>query len=342
VGMTVSDPLGAAADPALPTVALALDPQAVKHLFKRRLPRLAGPRGVVRPKRVRVTRHKPGRRCVLEYDVRVERPGAPAESLTLVGKIRARRYGGADFRLLRTLWETDFDGSSLDGISVPEPVGLVTKLHLYLQRKVAGEVATGLLAAHTGSALARRIAEAAHKLHRAGVPAARRHTLADELLILRNCLNAVAQERPVWAGRLGRLFEACTRLAAATPEPVPCGIHRDFYADQVIVDGPRLYLLDFDLYCAGDPGLDVGNFLGHITEQALRTRGDPAALAEVERELEERFVELSGEAARLAVRTYARLTLARHVYLSTRFPDRRSYTERLLELCEERLECRHY
>src|SRR5207249_11416229 len=107
--------------------------------------------------------------------------------------------------------------------------------------------------------------------------------------------------------------------------------------DQVIVDGRRLYLLDFDLYCEGDPGLDVGNFLGHVTEQALRTRGDPAALAGVERALEERFVELSGEATRPAVRAYATLTLARHVYLSTRFPDRRPYTERLLELCEERL-----
>jgi Phosphotransferase enzyme family len=340
VGMTVSDPLGAAADPALPAVARALDPQAVKKLFKRRLPLLAGPDGLVRPRRARVTRHKPGRRCVLEYDVKVERPGAPPEHVTLVGKVRARRFGAADFRLLRAVWEAGFDAQSPDGISVPEPVGVIPRLQLWLQRKVPGRVATGLLDGPGGPALARRVAEAAHKLHRAGVPAARRHTLADELCILRDCLDAVAQDRPAWAGRLGRLFESCTRLAAATPDPVRRGVHRDFYADQVIVDGPRLYLLDFDLYCAGDPGLDVGNFLGHVTEQALRTRGDPAALAEVERELEDRFVELSGEAARPAVRAYAGLTLARHVYLSTRFPDRRPYTERLLELCEERLEGR--
>jgi aminoglycoside phosphotransferase (APT) family kinase protein len=118
---------------------------------------------------------------------------------------------------------------------------------------------------------------------------------------------------------------------------VLCGIHRDFYSDQVIVDGPRLYLIDFDLYCLGDPALDIGNFLGHITEQSLRTLGDAGALAEVERALEERFIELSGEAVRPAVRGYAVLTLARHIYLSTRFPERRPWTERLLELCEERL-----
>src|SRR2546426_9353652 len=39
----------------------------------------------------------------------------------------------------------------------------------------------------------------------------------------------------------------------------------------VIVNGERLFLLDFDLYCEGDPALDIGNFLGHITEQSLRS-----------------------------------------------------------------------
>jgi len=40
---------------------------------------------------------------------------------------------------------------------------------------------------------------------------------------------------------------------------------------------------------------------------------------------------------RPAVQTYATLTLARHIYLSTTFPERRAFTRALLELCEERL-----
>jgi hypothetical protein len=105
----------------------------------------------------------------------------------------------------------------------------------------------------------------------------------------------------------------------------------------VIVDGERLYLIDFDLYCLGSPALDIGNFLGHITEQSLRTLGSAEALVDVERALEERFIELAGAAVRPAVRSYATLTLARHVYLSTRFPERRAFSEPLLELVEERL-----
>src|SRR5207244_13023852 len=63
---------------------------------------------------------------------------------------------------------------------------------------------------------------------------------------------------------------------------------------------------------------------------------DPEALVDQERAMEERFVELSGVAP-AAVRAYATLTLVRHVYLSTLFPERRPFTQSLIELCEARL-----
>src|SRR5260370_25682034 len=93
----------------------------------------------------------------------------------------------------------------------------------------------------------------------------------------------------------------------------------------------------FDLHCRADPGLDPGNFLGHMTEQALRLWGDPAALRQPEEALEERFIELSGEAVRPSLRAYAALTLVRHVYLSSRSPDRRAFTEGGLSLSQEPL-----
>ena len=337
MSIPVIDPFGAAADTAMPSLALALDPMTVQGRFKRHLRRLAGERGVVRLRAIRVTRYKPGRRCLMEYDVDVERPGLAPEAATLIGKVRARRFGNSGYRLLRALWDAGLRADSEDGISVPEPIGTVPMFRMWLQRKVPGRVATDLLDGPGGAVLARRIAEAAHRLHRAGVPTERRHRMADEVRILRMCLSTVVRAAPDWTGRLDRILETAERLAAATPEPACCGIHRDFYADQVIVDGSRLYLTDFDLYCEGDPGLDVGNFLGHVTEQSLRTRGDPDALADRERALEERFVELAGEATRPAVRAYATLTLVRHIYLSTLFPDRRALTESLLDLCERRL-----
>jgi len=333
----VKDRYGVVGDPELPTLRVALDPAEVKRRFKHGLPRLAGRKGVVRVRRIRVVRHKPGRRCVVEYDLRVERPDAPREALTVVGKVRSGRSGAGAYRLLDSLWHTGFDDESPDGISVPEPISVVKELDMWLQRKAPGIPATDLLGGPDGVVLARRIAEAAYKLHQTRVRIERTHDMADELRILRECLRTVARSEPRFAERTQRLLDACGRLGAATPDPEPATIHRDFYADHVIVDGSHVSLVDFDLCCIGDPALDIGNFLGHVSEQSLRTLGDPDALGHVERELEERFVELSGETRRAAVRAYAALTLARHVYLSMVLPKRRRFTEALLELSEERV-----
>jgi hypothetical protein len=105
----------------------------------------------------------------------------------------------------------------------------------------------------------------------------------------------------------------------------------------VLVRRQRIILIDFDLYCLGDPGLDVGNFIGHMQEQSLRELGDVRALEQPAQALVERFIELSGEGHRAAVEAYTTLTLARHIYLSMNFEERRPVTERLLEECERKL-----
>lgn len=326
----VTDPFGVTNDEAMPSLTAALDPDEAQL-------RLGAALGPITLREIRVTRYKPERRCVIEYDVEMERPGTTPEAHTLIGKVRRLRSGKSGYRLLDALWRAGFDADAPDGICVPEPAGVVPELRMWLQRKVPGQAATDLLTTPAGEDLARRIAEAAHKVHSSGVPTKRSHTMRDELRILHERLTEVALAKPRWTGRIERLLAACDRLGAATPEPEPRGIHRDFYADQVLVDGERIYLLDFDLYCAGDPALDIGNFLGHIKEQSLRATGDPGSLAHLEAAMEERFVELSGEAARSAVHSYAALTLARHVHLSTLFPERRAFTGDLLDLCEERL-----
>jgi len=338
----------------MPTLALALDPDAAKEELKRRLPRLSGENGKLRLKAIRVVRHKPGKRCVVEYDVRTEGPESRGQTVTLIGKVRARRFGKEGYRLLQKFWNAGFESESADGISVPEPLGFVPRFQMWFQQKVSGETATRLLGGPDGVELARRVAEAADKLHRAEVPAERRHAMADELRILHECLGKVAAVKREWTPRLERVLAACDRLGSSVPEPRPCGIHRDFYPAQVIFAAAkpparseegdstnpsqrRVYLIDFDLYCLGDPGLDAGNFIGHVTEQSLRELGDARAWAQAEEAFEERFVELSGLSCRPAVRAYTTLTLVRHIYLSTQFPKRQELTPALLDLCEERL-----
>lgn len=337
----VSDPWQATWDASLPTVRQAIDPGEVQARLNEACVELVAARGRMKLCAIRVTRHKPGRRCVIEYDVRFPAARGPVESrgMTLLGKVRAKGVDRKTPVVLAELRRAGFGADSEDQISVPAPLGVIPELALWLQEKVPGVPATRLLKEAAGVALAKRIAEATYKLHRAEVLPPRQHTMADELRILHERVPRVAEGRPDWARRLAHLLSACDRLGASVPAAKPCPSHRDFYGAHVLVDGPRLWLLDFDLFCEGDPALDAGNFIGHITEESLRRFGDPGALRNRELALEERFVELHGRGVRAAVRAYTILTLVRHIYISILFPDRSWHTERLLELCERRLGC---
>ncbi len=308
-------------DAKMPFLSAAIDPIQVQEYFGRYLAIAQN----FRLQKVQVIRHKPGRRCLIEYEL-INDSG---EVITLIGKVRAK---GTDF---------GFADDSADGISVPEPVGIIPEWQMWLQRRVEGAIATPFLTQNNNILLANRIAEAAHKLHQTNIPPRRSHTMSDELRILHERIPLVMEQYPQWRERLERILEASDNLGEKTPEAKCCGIHRDFYPDQVIINNSRLYLLDLDLYCEGNPALDIGNFIGHIQEYSLRTFGNSQALRDWENAFTERFIQLKSDKFRAAIEAYTTLTLVRHIHISTQFPERRSFTEALLKLCEQRFKKIH-
>jgi len=67
-------------------------------------------------------------------------------------------------------------------------------------------------------------------------------------------------------------------------------IHRDFYDAQIMWDGRRVWILDFDQLCVGDPALDVGHCVAHLASLAYRVTGRPDSLAEAARILLETYL----------------------------------------------------
>lgn len=321
-------------DPAMRFLEPALDPRVCTALF-RRIPGLLGPGETLRVTQARLLRHKPGRRFLVHYRITVEGGDEPREE-TLLGKGHARGARHAAYGTQRALWEAGFRSGGEEMVEVPEPLGVVPELGLWLQRHVTGRPVGELLRGPTAMAAARRSAEALVRLHRATLPLHRVHDTADELAILAIRL-APLRERTDIAPRIDCLLQSCARLVTGMLPVRPRTIHRDFYPDQVIVTDPRIVLVDLDTVCLGDPALDVGNFLAHVIEQALRSTGDPAALDPPARAFVDRYRELEGDLDGSAVHGWTTLALARLAGLSTRFSDRRDTTGPLLELCEGRL-----
>lgn len=246
-------------------------------------------------------RSKPGKRALFRYDT---------DTAAMVGKLRIK---GADLRtpaLHTRLRQAGLDGTGDTG--VPSLLGRVDPLNLWLQDLVPGSLLTEMIGPEgpcepfhaTGRSLAR--------LHRSGVRAEREWTPEDEAEVLRKAVARMPEASGVVEALIARMLAADREVAT---------IHRDFYPDQVLIDGARVWLLDLDLYANGDPAVDTGNFLAHLDEYAIRHGWNPASLSH------QAAAFLAGYATLHAVPANTDLlraiSVARHIGIASTFPDRR-------------------
>lgn len=296
---------------------------------------------------IKLVRYKPQKHCLIEYHFQGK------NNLILIGKIRAKKTDFHSFQLQKNLWQNGFDENSQDNISVPKAVGIIPKWQMWLQKKVSGQILSKYLTKNQPINIYQKVAHIADKLHQINIPTNRTHTIKDELNILHEKLPLLTKDYPHWQKRIENLLNQCDILASKVIEIELCGIHRDFYFDQIIIDNNRFYLLDLDLYCRGNPCLDIGNFIGHISEYSLRQLEDISALKHQELALKNEFINIHTKEKQDSlslwelkdlktmiennIDIYTLLTLVRHIYLSTQFNERHTYTKTLFNFCEEKI-----
>ncbi|MFQ5844188.1 MAG: aminoglycoside phosphotransferase family protein, partial [Planctomycetota bacterium] len=80
---------------------------------------------------------------------------------------------------------------------------------------------------------------------------------------------------------LARTYAGVARALALCPPPPGAGplrvLHGDLHDKNVLVRRGRVWLLDLDTLCAGDPAADVGNLAGHLILRALQGGRSAAA-----------------------------------------------------------------
>jgi aminoglycoside phosphotransferase (APT) family kinase protein len=209
-------------------------------------------------------------------------------------------------------------------------------LNLWLQAPLPGTNATTAIRPDSDPAISGRIGRALRELHCLNVPANLTHAHADELSILQGLLQGVAEKKKSMAADITAVMEGVSSALGRFPTKSVTGIHRDFYPAQVLIAGDdKVAFVDFDLFCVGDPLIDVGNFVAHLKETALREYHDADAL----QHHESRFLtsycgsaeSVDDQAA--AIDAHVLVSLARHIFISRRIAARKQITQPIIELC---------
>ena len=323
-------------DAALPQVCHALDSNYMRPRLEPLLARRSIDDATIRSLSAAVVRYKPGRRCLIRYDIAHGSKRRP-HATTLLGKIRARSLDRRTYNLCSELWQGNFGRGSRDAAQVPEPLVALPELNMWLQQYIEAQSLVEQLDGLSATAACRTAAVALQKLHAHGPRTARQHGIADELAILSSRLLPVADTTTGYQLRLLNIAEACSTLLSGLPDSPTTPIHRDFYPDQILIRAQASWLLDLDLYAMGDPALDVGNFIAHLQELSLRRVGHCGAYSGLEKVFLEAYCTAAGRDLSQSTSAYITASLARHIAISREFPDRSHTTDGLIRLCEQRL-----
>jgi hypothetical protein len=265
-------------DGELPTLVAATDPAVAGRAIQGLLAD-GGSRARVEGCRAEPVHYNRRHRCMLRYHLDL----AGGKKLVVYGKVAADGAGADTPAVVDALRSTLLQA----GVSVPKCLGFSEDLQLVtfseipgvprvaqlLKARLRGEPPAGGLTVEEAVDVCGRIAAGLHTSRlRLGAP----RPLEVELMRLRAELAPIRRLSPRLASRLAEWMDAVEARAAETRALQARQCHGDFSYTQLIFDGPRAGLVDFDNFCQAEPALDLGQFLAYLHYAGLKARGHSA------------------------------------------------------------------
>jgi len=267
-------------DPGLPGLARATDMATMTALLATHLPECRDQGWSIGGLSYEPMQYKPGRLCTLRYTVTLVHPRhADPKRIDVFGKVYRDDRWRRSYALIHDTWQA---ASKSGGTwCAAQPIAAVGSWRLIVQSAVHGRQFRYVLADLTkGDAHPDEIRQAAGHLE--AVARAVR-SMQQSRIRLGPCLdfsalaafqcdnlNHLRRVQADLADEVHRLRAEIERLARACPASALELAHGDFAHGNVMVDGERVGIIDFDRAGQAEPVYDVAYFLTHLASFALR------------------------------------------------------------------------
>jgi hypothetical protein len=293
-------------DGELPTLVDATDRDRMVEIFRETLPAALDQKFVVEDCRIELVSYRRRQRCVLRYTVAGEEAGTDElRRLTAYGKVSAVGNETPKGLIIGELGRRILEHGTPHGFTIPRSFGWRPELQLSLLEALPGEAQIGpalearlrgepwpepLPGALPLEEMVATCGQVAAALHTSGVTLGPARTLEHELAGLQR---EIAVVRPFVRDVADRAQARLKQIAALGAQSAPLQLrlsHGDFKYEQLLFDGARSALVDFDAICQAEPALDLGKFLAHMRVEARRIQQRGAATSPLGEELAEQFL----------------------------------------------------
>jgi len=188
-----------------------------------------------------------------------------AEERRFYAKVYSEEVGEQTYQVLRELW--DVSGESF---TVARPIAYLGGLRILLQEEAPGTSFLHILRRKKEEAIpaARKVARGLVTFHLGDVVTPQRRLVRKQIARLKRVGKDLQSACPHLEQEIEEIVGA---VVAGLQEVPPAPTHGDLTPENILLDGDRLVLLDFDRFAGGDPILDVANLLLSLYVHKTRT-----------------------------------------------------------------------
>ena len=215
-----------------------------------------------------IVHYVPEHTCCIRVAAICRHPACSDErALTVYGKTYYDDQGARTWQVMRQLRAARDPRNGL--LITPQPLAYDAGHRLLWQEGLPGKIlADGVpslaLFAATGAALA--------SLHKTTIIGARQLTTRDMAPGLHTVASMLAATCPGLADAVAPVFSRAADKAQALPADVTATLHGDCHAQNFLVSGDRIALIDLDNVMVGPPLHDVGSFIAALLHRACLDR----------------------------------------------------------------------
>jgi hypothetical protein len=257
---------------------LLSDLKKIQRLLYERLDYSPSEEWRISDRRLKVTmvRYKPERRAVVRIDTkRVNRKSGEKKPISIYLRFYSDDRGAGVHSLQKSLFAAT---ESVSGIAVPRPLAYITERKLLMLEAVEGvELLTHLMAGDRGSvALAATAISELHRCVHIRPPFREIGSLIENASATGDILRRVAPET---SRHTSEIVAKLSKYHSQYGQSRMAFVHGDYYYGQVLIQGLRAAIIDFDRSYFGEAAADIGNFCAHLRLLGIEGRvADTAGL----------------------------------------------------------------
>jgi thiamine kinase-like enzyme len=277
-------------DGLIPTLVDATDTNQMARLLGETLPEALSGEFVIKEVRVLPVHYGRYKRCVLRYSVDgLQTRTQTRQTITVYGKIDPDGLGELTVPVISALRDTLNEPALPYRFRIPRSMGYIPDLQLLLMEALPGKsffkellkswAWDGDGKPSTGSDVTleesiRACAWIAATLHGSKIKLGQPSTLEMQVAELLEEVEVFCQAFPESGAQVKSWLDQTVEFAQAYPAMPLCFSHGDYRYTQLIFEGKKGGLVDFDSICQAEPAQDVGQYLAYQRLSMIRVR-DP-------------------------------------------------------------------